>query len=240
VDLLKDTLKLTPGMSAEVRVELAVSAPAPWKKVSGHIIGVTAEGGRAASVAMTGPVNLFVAVQPDGTFEFPQVMPGSYRIDVFPKPDSLDGAVIVGDLVVGATDLANIDIPSSLVVFTVSGRAPGEAELRQRGALGNGDQIQAFLVDQSRSRPRVAGPAATPQPGFRVRTTGAGPSSRLGPDGAFQFKNVFPGEYRLTFSVLRAGSDSIGVNASSGTPVTVVDKDIDGLVVPVDLSGGFE
>jgi hypothetical protein len=44
----------------------------------------------------------------------------------------------------------------------------------------------------------------------------------------------------LTFSVLRAGSDSIGVNASSGTPVTVVDKDIDGLVVPVDLSGGFE
>jgi hypothetical protein len=248
VDLLKDALRLVPGASVEIKVELAVSSPALWKKISGRTIGVMAEGGRPASIAMSGPVKVFAAVQPDGAFEFSRVVPGSYAIDVFPIPDSLEGAFRVGVLLVGDTDLANIDIPASLFAFTVSGRAPGEAELKQSGVLGNGDSIRAFLVDQSRMRSLFSSPATTPQPGFRVRTASSGPagpggavaatpSSRLGPDGEFQFKNVFPGDYRLTFSVARAGSDVIGVNTSGGTPVTVVDKDIDGLVVPVDLSG---
>ena len=175
---------------------------------------------------------LFATTRPDGSFHFPQVLPGSYQIDVFPKADSLDSGVKLGTIIAGNTDLTNLEIPMTIPSFKVSGRATGVAEFKQQENIGKGDKIEAVLVDQSRlQRPR---PPA-PQPGYQYlpRTPGPSPSSALAADDTFLVSNVLPGDYRLTFSVIRAGSHEFVVLTPSDAPsVTVVDKDIEGLVAP--------
>jgi formylglycine-generating enzyme required for sulfatase activity len=103
-DLLRQTLKVAAGGSPEIMVTLGISSSPPGGKVSGQVTGHSAAstsprtvrlGSRAFINTLSAPVN------PDGFFEFPMVLPGTYFIDT----GSFSTKIVVGD-----TDLKNLAI----------------------------------------------------------------------------------------------------------------------------------
>jgi TonB family protein len=78
VDLLTAPLKVSADAPPEpIKVLLAVDGN-PWVKVSGRVTNV----GSNRTLILTGPAvdQIQVTVNPDGTFEIPQALPGSYQI----------------------------------------------------------------------------------------------------------------------------------------------------------------
>ena len=88
IDLMKDTLKIGSGDSPQIVVILGVSSPPPWVKVRGRVTGLSVEGIAASGVSLVNGSIVQAAPQAtlanDGSFEFPMVLPGTYRLNLLP------------------------------------------------------------------------------------------------------------------------------------------------------------
>jgi hypothetical protein len=111
VDLSSAPLKVTARDTAELRVTLTAPEFRPVK-VSGRVIGLDAgripirvfltDGGRLASA-----INLQASVLPDGSFEFPEVFPGSYSVRLAGTGALTKIPAI--PIVVSTTDIRNVE-----------------------------------------------------------------------------------------------------------------------------------
>jgi hypothetical protein len=83
----------------EVVVTVGVSTPPPWKKVSGRVIAPA--GSLLPSgirVALDGEFGNFVVnANSDGSYEFPRVLPGGYRLQINPPLKIPSTTLTVGD-----------------------------------------------------------------------------------------------------------------------------------------------
>jgi TonB family protein len=85
VDLLTTPLKVSADAPPEpIKVLLAVEGN-PWVKVSGRVLNLGSN--RTLTLTGTSVDQLQVTVNPDGTFEIPQALPGTYQI----RPNTFSG-----------------------------------------------------------------------------------------------------------------------------------------------------
>ena len=79
-DLLSDPLRISGADPAEIRVTFVTTPPSTWRKLSGRVVGLAAGAESTARVVLLGEVmaNIDAPVNPDGSFEFPRVLPGRY------------------------------------------------------------------------------------------------------------------------------------------------------------------
>ena len=200
-DLLSNPIQVSRTATApQVVVTLGVSTPAPWVKLSGRITGVrNAPGG--LSVQLDGPnlAGFNAVVGPDGSFEFPMILPGTYNANVLPTPLRLPPVSIV----VPNKDLTGIEIPY-----------PATTELSGRVTVEGGGPLPRFFlnpafgpaeksVSPTASPPGLAQLLVTTAPGFT-----RGPMQvnvNLQPDGTF--KTSLPqGQYQIAAMIPMYGS----------------------------------
>ena len=83
-DLLTNPLVVSSGSPPpQIVATLGVSSPPPWVRVSGRVVG--APRGSQLSLAGTGGMDgLSATIDPDGSFEFPTVLPGTYQARILP------------------------------------------------------------------------------------------------------------------------------------------------------------
>jgi hypothetical protein len=77
-------------------VVITLNTPAKMAAVRGRITGLAASRYASTSVTMTGPIigALQASVRPDGTFEFPVVIPGLYNLKLNPSPPNFRTALV--------------------------------------------------------------------------------------------------------------------------------------------------
>jgi hypothetical protein len=119
VDLLTQPIRITAAMPMEIAVTFGIAAKPPWVRVRGRITGVDAMHAAPTSVVFQGPLSdgLSVPVLPDGTFEIPMVLPGTYQARLTPNVDPFPRTIVVQ-----REDPASIEIPLRVPSFKVSGR----------------------------------------------------------------------------------------------------------------------
>jgi hypothetical protein len=167
-DVLTQPLKVTSGDPVALSIMVGVSSPPV--KVSGRVIPNTGTVPTSVTIAGPGAADMLVAaVNPDRTFEFSRVMPGSYTAMAV-AGNELSGPV---NVTVGSADLTNVAITM-----------PRSKELRGRIVVqGNLPMPRlGFSIapkDDSGALPRPITVAANPQP-----------------DGSFSF-TLSEGEYRI-------------------------------------------
>ena len=226
VDLVANTLKVSADQTLQpILVTLSVASPAPWGKVSGRVYGLSAvQTGVPHRLTLTGSVmveTLDVPINPDGSFEFARVLPGSYTARLMPPlPVPLAPIVVLNNKgLIGV----EIHIPS---MKEVAGQVVIE------GGLQNAPPL-SFIVSNS---------AGTPTGTVAVAATNQG-------NGAF--KVTLPeGERRVTVSapgyVVRSityGStdllkDSLKIAASDSAQIRVMLAALSGTPVPGGVLGG--
>jgi TonB family protein len=107
-DLIANHLKVLAGTPpAPINIELGVTSPAPWVKVSGNVGGPGFVAGPRYAFTLTGkglvaPIQALLSTE--GAFEIPRVLPGDYILRVNTAP-----ARSV-EIHVGSTDLSGIEI----------------------------------------------------------------------------------------------------------------------------------
>jgi hypothetical protein len=208
VDLLSTPLQITAADAPEILITLGVSSR-PWVKVSGRMTKLEGATATGVSIRLEGPSipsgsPLAVWVDPDGSFEFPMVLPGTYQARITPATDPFGRTIVVG-----ATDLTNIEIPFKLPPLKVEGRTDSP-QLRQQGQLRPTQILRAVLA------PELVGPGQAPL------------VTVVENNGTFAFASVPPGLYGLSISICE-----FDVCTSSGGIPIVVDKDLTGIDIPV-------
>jgi hypothetical protein len=119
VDLLTEPLVAVGAAPIpEVVVTFGVSTPTPWKKVSGRVVAPLGSSLPAGiRVALDGEFGNFVVnVNPDGSYEFPKVLPGGYRLQINPPLQIPSTTLTVSD-----KDVTGFDVRLS-VQMELSGR----------------------------------------------------------------------------------------------------------------------
>lgn len=226
-DVLGQPLKIGQGSPTALTVTLGVSSPPPWVKVSGRVTG-----GTAASIAMTGAAAgeaLNAPVGPNGAFEFPMVLPGTYTA----RPLPVNALAPVLPVTVGNTDVANLELRLP-AAKEVSGR------ITTRGSVAAPRVIFSLATGQAA--------AATPASisiiqGVVVNAAGGTVSvpSNAAPDGSF--KILLP-EGERTISIV-PGSIPPGVSVESFTyggvdllknPIRVALSDTAEIAITVDAT----
>jgi TonB family protein len=108
-DLLSTPLKVMVGSSMPpVVVTLGVTSPPPWVKVSGRVKGLPANASTLPRLAIASTAvaeTLEVSLRPDGSFEFPRVLPGTYSGRFNPPLP-----VSVPPILVGNKDVDSVEI----------------------------------------------------------------------------------------------------------------------------------
>lgn len=217
-DGLTQPMKLSSGDSPSLALTLGVASPPPWVKVRGRVVGAGGTGGSPSSVSMTGPgtaETLSTPIGPDGTFEFPRVLPGSYSARAVP----LTVLSAAAALTVGTADIANLEL-----------RTPQPKEISGKIAI-KGDVPMprlAFLVGPAGSASSLP---ANPQPdgSFTVSLPEGEHEIRIVPGSVpagYVLTSFAAGSSDLLKSPLRvdpAGSIRLNVNfdASAVRPVHV-------------------
>jgi hypothetical protein len=185
VDLTKEPLKIAlPGVPPIV----IVFTKPPWMKVIGRVTGIENSPIRATQITMTtttlaSPQTAPVAA--DGSFEFPTLLPGVYRVQLTPAADPFNRFVTV------SADGSPVEIPMAIPAWRVSGRV----------VVGSNETIPAGM--QIQLAPEVFVPG-------RMSFTTA-----VNSDGSFFFSAVQPGRYLASISVCRGdvcigGPPSVG------------------------------
>jgi hypothetical protein len=100
VDLSKEILTVTATDTAELVITVALPRPV---SISGRVTGLRSTEGTLVFLAGT---TLDVSLNPDGTFLFPRVPPGSYRARLINSGASVDVPVTAG-----ASDVTGLVIP---------------------------------------------------------------------------------------------------------------------------------
>jgi protein TonB len=129
-DLLVNPFKVAiEGNPPHIAVNLGVSSPPPWVAVSGRITGLT-------QADFAGPLRLSLvprengatpetAIQEDGSFEFPMVLPGPYAVRLTPRGPIPDLTAIA----VRSRDIRGLEIAAPpgkpvTIRFAVEGNGP--------------------------------------------------------------------------------------------------------------------
>jgi hypothetical protein len=183
VNLLENPLRLSPTTPApEVVVTLGATNPSPWVKVSGRITGwrpsSTSQG---ITISLNGQQTdgLNAGVGADGSFEFPQVLPGAYNAFISTGP----GSTTPLNIVVPNRDLAGIELAvpsfkevSGWVTVEDGGPTP-RITMTIRGTptvtiLPNGSDAARLFVTPVResvfNAPKIAGVNLQPDGHFTV------------------------------------------------------------------------
>ncbi|HET9943196.1 MAG TPA: carboxypeptidase-like regulatory domain-containing protein, partial [Terriglobia bacterium] len=199
---------LVVGLDSRAEISIALEAsPAAWIRVSGRVTGLAevAPPHEVATIQLLGTSVAFpitATVNPDGSFEIPKVLPGTYEVRLTPAADPYPRA-----LVVGSRDLTNVEIPVKLGAFKVEGRVADLKELLQEGVLTLNKRLTVTLM------PEPAGPHI---------------SGRVANDGGFFMSQVPAGTYRISIGICEF-DDCI---STGGIAINVVDRDLAGLAVP--------
>jgi TonB family protein len=112
VDLLANALKLAvDAPPSPLRVLLSVDGT-PWVKVSGRVTNFAAN----QSLLLTGPNvdQIQLRVNPDGSFEIPQILPGTYQVRLNPASSAILPTQPIA-LVIPNQDATNLIIPLPLM-----------------------------------------------------------------------------------------------------------------------------
>ena len=128
VDLLTEPIRITAAIPTEIAVTLGIAAKPPWVRVRGRITGIDATHAAPASIALQGSLSdtLSVSVLPDGTFEFPMVLPGNYQGRLTPPADPFSRTIVVK-----REDPTTIEVPLQVPSFKVAGRTSEVAPANQ-------------------------------------------------------------------------------------------------------------
>jgi hypothetical protein len=126
-------LKITADESAELNFGFGTTAPNPWVKVSGRVVGAALITG-PARVALESEVTATMEayINPDGTFEFPRVLPDTDYVARMTPESILSSAPKVN---VAAKDITGLEV--------VIAR---EREVKGRASVENGGTVPAFLL----------------------------------------------------------------------------------------------
>jgi hypothetical protein len=124
LDLLRNPMKIAGTDSSELVLTFAAE-PYSWVKVSGRVTGIDLSA-RKYRLAMTGLQPKEVQLQPDGSFEFTDVLRGSHNLNL----TSLGGIPVSKSIVVVDKDMTGVEIaapPQKEVVgrVVVEGSRPG-------------------------------------------------------------------------------------------------------------------
>jgi hypothetical protein len=171
-DLLNQPLKVEAGASSPITVTLAVSSPPPWVQVHGRITGNFAINAPVRVTMNSSAVTetLTVTAEPDGSFEFSKVLPGSYSAMAI-SATSVSTPVTV---TVGTTNLTDLAI-----------RLPEPKEISGRVDLQSKLPLPIHRLGLSLAP--IAG----------IPASGASLPVNLLPDGSFKIA-LPPGERRIS------------------------------------------
>lgn len=187
LDLIANPLKVVAGTPpAAINVMLGVATPAPWVRVSGKVGGPGFMGVTPYPPTLTGKVLLAPmqsSLLPDGSFEFPRVLPGDYTLSV----TGLAARKV--ELHVGTMDLNGVEISIPVMKdvtarVTIEGQQQGGFTIAQQGlvaanAAGAGNRTVMYFT---------SGPPASLELAF---TDAAGTTSTIGTrqtDGTYQMR----------------------------------------------------
>jgi hypothetical protein len=145
VDLLSKSLTVAGPTMPPITVTLGVSSPPPWVKVSGRVVGIRSTGATpSVSLSGVGMLAPEAHVNPDGTFEFPMVLPGTYTAQIVPPPGNPPRVTVV----VGRKDVEGVQI-----VIPVMKCVPGRVVVEGDGPIPNlsfrltpADQVSTLSV----------------------------------------------------------------------------------------------
>ncbi|HET9217600.1 MAG TPA: carboxypeptidase-like regulatory domain-containing protein, partial [Terriglobia bacterium] len=172
VDLLTTPLKVSVDTPPEpIKVLLAVDGN-PWVKVSGRVINL----GSNRTLVLTGPSveQIQLTVNPDGTFQIPQALPGTYQI----RPNT--SALATPSLVMQLTSVVIPNQDTTNLVITL----PPTKDVQGIVVNNSGAGVQVRLsVNYSQTN------------GGGLRTIGTQP------DGRFTLEIPEGSDLRLTLSV---------------------------------------
>jgi hypothetical protein len=198
-DITSAPLDVEPGMPA-VTFTVQAPVPAPWRRVAGRVLN-PANAGRTSSETLRlsdAAINQSreATIAPDGSFAFPAVLPGAYRVEL-----------------VGA------GTPSRVTGLPQPGDS-GEAILRVSDADVLGlrlERLERLDVQASRSvlvQGRIVMDGPGPRPSFLVQWNGVRRSIGRGVDGSFSVY-LEPGQQRLSITQLPDGFELIALRHGS-------------------------
>jgi hypothetical protein len=128
----------------KVAISVGVSDPPPWVQVRGVFTS------RDATTPLPKSVTIGLAttsVDPDGIFEFPAVLPGTYNVQLTPPSDTF-----ARNITVGKSGPALIEVPLILPSVRISGRVTGEDQMKQQGRM-KADEFFVPLLSRGQGRP---------------------------------------------------------------------------------------
>jgi len=187
VDALTQPIALNAAPGQVLTIALGVSSPPPWVQVSGRVTGGSVTSVSISGTAMADTLNSTVG--PNGTFEFPMVLPGTYTARTLPASPLLPTTPIT----VGSTNVTNVEI-----------RIPATKDVSGKITLrGNVPMPRlTFSLATTGAAPAAPGPAALSIVNGQVISTAAGGVNvpvNPGTDGVF--KVTLPdGERRITIA----------------------------------------
>jgi len=209
-DLKTQPLVISIDSKPEVNITLTASSAA-WIKVSGRVTGLSEVSPRESTTIQLegGPVAVPITAKagPDGAFEISKALPGTYQVRLSPAADSFPRF-----LVVGYTDLTNVEFPARIGAFKVEGRVADLKDLQQQGLLGPDRRLMISLRNQAGIRPLTGSVAE---------------------DGSFSFPEVPAGTHTIAVGICE--SDVCG--STGGISINVVDRDLAGVAVPSGRTG---
>jgi hypothetical protein len=209
LDVMNRPFKISAAEPTNLVITLGADETAPWVTLRGHVTGIAASPVQATSISiqgngLAGPLQS--TVNPDGSFEIPKVLPGTYQVRLTPAADAFNRTIVV--------DRANprdIEIPMQIPALKVSGRTTDETQLKRTGELLPDQSLRATL---------------RPEPGENL--SGSISNSAVGADGSFTFPAVQAGRYVAYISICHSDV----CTSTGGTHITV-DRDLDGVFVPL-------
>jgi len=187
LDLLANPLKITGGIPVPpIVLALKVDSPPPWVKVSGRVIGLNRGQGAGPRLTLSGvsfPLQEVpdTAINADGSFEFPRVLPGTYTARVTPAIPVPPTTIVVP----AGKDLSGVEIIIP-ALKEVTGRVvvEGLSQIAPRLMFTLSDNLGRALPPGNVSSAGVAQPDGTfkvilPEAEHRVTLTVPGYSVRF-------------------------------------------------------------
>ncbi len=256
-DVLTQSLKVAAGDSEPITVALAVSSPPPWVKVSGRVTGRNATTTPVTGVTMSGVAAgeaMTTSVSPDGSFEFPKVLPGSYTALALPAA----ALSTPTSLTVGTTDVTSVEIrippskevrgrivvqgnvPLPRIVFSLTppGGIPGTAANFPANPQQDGS-FQIALPEGERQLALVTGGLP---PGYKLASLTYGTTDLL--KDPFRIAATDNAELRVTFDTTSVAPVTVsgrvtGLLTTQGVRVVLISPVLDSVETSVNPDGTF-
>jgi hypothetical protein len=204
VDLLTQSLKVTPAGPPPILVTLRIASPMPGVHVVGHITnrGQSRLPFQIQISGVTPGLRLMTRILSDGSFEFPMVPRGTYNVQWPGAPDA-----VARTITVGKERPTRVEVPLQI---------PDLRRISVTIVRKSSNADPAPLVPALWPTLRLVGSPKTP--GIRATRTD---------DGTFEFLNVHPGSYQI--SLEQQGPRGANVRTETEVSVVVTDKDITGV-----------